>query len=168
MAIDLASLYLTGLVGIILYVTIAFSVIFYVYLSLALMITAKKLNVKNAWLAWIPIANTYLMSRMAQKHWWPIILIVVASATSLANSISSIPLFLMVLCYLILIIGIIFIYIWIWRILEFRGKPGWWALLLLLPGFGSIWVFIMWGILAWGKDSEKAIQNPPNIKPKVQ
>jgi uncharacterized membrane protein YhaH (DUF805 family) len=29
-----------------------------------------------------------------------------------------------------------------------RGKSGWWALLMLLPGLGLIWVIVEWGFLS--------------------
>ena len=50
-------------------------VVLYIYSSLTLMIVAKRLNVEPAWLAWIPIANLYLMSKIAKQPWWPILFI---------------------------------------------------------------------------------------------
>lgn len=53
---------------------VLFSLLIYIYLAFAFMTIAKKTNTEPAWLAWIPIANIYLMSKIAQKKWWPILL----------------------------------------------------------------------------------------------
>ena len=49
------------------------------------------------------------------------------------------PLFSIALC--------VFIIIWFWKIFEKIGKPGWWAILLLIP----IVNLVMLGITAWSK-----------------
>ena len=102
----------------------------YVYFALALMFIAKKKNTKNAWLAWIPIANVYLMTQVAGvSGWWT----------------------LSVLLPIIPFIGglammAVMIYIW-WKIAEAIGKPGWWSILLIIP----IVNLVIIGIMAWGK-----------------
>ena len=53
-------------------------VISYVYMGLTLMKVAQRLKTEPAWLAWIPIGNLYLMSKLAKMHWWPILLILAA------------------------------------------------------------------------------------------
>ncbi|MFC1955435.1 DUF5684 domain-containing protein [Chloroflexota bacterium] len=46
----------------------------YVWLALCLHIIANKTNTSNPWLAWIPIANFYLMCKVADKPgWWTIL-----------------------------------------------------------------------------------------------
>jgi hypothetical protein len=57
-------------------VFIVIVLISYVYQSLTLMITAKKLNKPNSWLAWIPIGDFYLKSKMAGMRAWPILLFI--------------------------------------------------------------------------------------------
>lgn len=109
----------------------------YVYLALTMMLTAQRLKVKNAWLAWIPIANLVLLSKMAKMHWWPVLLLI-AFFIPLLNIIAMITL-------------AVFAFIWQWKILERRKLPGWWCLLQLIPIVGWVWRYIMWGILAWGK-----------------
>src|SRR6266851_559821 len=48
-----------------------FFAVIYVYMALALMTIATKTNTPNGWLAWIPIANLFLMLTIAQKPaWW--------------------------------------------------------------------------------------------------
>lgn len=138
----------------------------YVYFALALMAIAKRTNTKNGWMAWIPYANVYLISKIAQKHWWPILLLVpsIIFAFFPENIILSIIELIFLLAFLI------FIFIWWWKICKIRGKPGWWILLALIPFIGQIWVIILLGILAWGKDrnvppSKVPAQNIPNVAP---
>ena len=54
-----------------------FMAVVYVYVSLALMTIATKTNTANAWLAWIPIVNIFLMLNIAQKPvWWFILFLI--------------------------------------------------------------------------------------------
>jgi hypothetical protein len=116
----------------------------YVYMGLTLSATAKKLRTKQPWLAWIPVGNIVLMSRMAKMHWWPALLI--CSVVLLI-----IPYLGIVLFYIAMIVLGVFSYIWTWKICEARHKPGYWSILQLIPFVGGIWTFIMWGSLAWSK-----------------
>ena len=129
-----------GIVALIMGMIVIFaivSIIGYAYFALALMFTAKKLKTEPAWLAWIPIGNMVLMAKMAKMPTWPVWF--------------AIGLFIPVVNWLasmfIMVMGII----WTWKILEARGRPGWWVLLGLVPVIGWIWGLVMWGILAWGK-----------------
>lgn len=127
-----------------------FSILIYVYFALALMFIAKRTGTKYSWLAWIPYANIYLVSQIARKHWWPILLII---PLFISNFFSNIILSIIgLICGIILFV---FGFIWWWNICEIRGKPGWWILLFLIPIFNFIWFFIFLGILAWGKDNAK-------------
>lgn len=108
----------------------------YIYTALAWMTIGKKLGCKKAWLAWIPIANLFLLPVLAKKHWawgwW----------------------FLLPPVYFVLAI------IWIWKIYERRNYPGGLSLLLILwilPiwGLGLIVNLIVFGFVAW-KDNGKA------------
>lgn len=98
-----------------------FVVAAYVYTSLALQTIANKTNTQNAWLAWIPIANVFLMIQIAKKPiWW------------------------IILCLIPLVNIIILIVIWM-GIAEARGKPSWWGILMIVP----IANLIVPGYLAW-------------------
>ncbi|MEM4397426.1 MAG: hypothetical protein QW757_02245 [Candidatus Woesearchaeota archaeon] len=113
----------------------------YVYFSLTLMKTAQKMNMQNSWLAWIPIANFYLILKMANLS--PMFLLLVIG-------------FIIPFLNFIFIIGFaILMIIAQYKICEARQKPGWWALLQLIPIIGFIWSFVMWGILAFEKTEEK-------------
>jgi ABC-type Na+ efflux pump permease subunit len=124
------------IVFLVIYVLVMIAV--YIYMALALMKVAQRTKTKNAWLAWIPIGNIYLMSKIAKMPWWPILLLLVFW----------IP-FVNILA--MLVFGA-FVCAWTWKICEARKRPGWWAIITIVPGIGGIWSFIMWGILAWGKD----------------
>lgn len=73
----------------------------YVWMAICLQIIANKTNTPNSWLAWIPIANFYLMCKIAGKPgWWTIL-------------------------FFIPIVNIVFaIIVWM-GIAEARGKPSW-------------------------------------------
>jgi hypothetical protein len=45
-------------------------IVVYAYLAFTLMVLANRIGVKNSWLAWVPIANMYLMTKMANLPWW--------------------------------------------------------------------------------------------------
>jgi len=106
-------------------------IVLYVYCALVWSTIAKKLKYKNAWLAWIPIANIFLTPILAKKKWpWGFIILV--------------P-----------IVGAVFFFIWTWNIFEQRKYPGWLCLvplLVVIPFIG--WVaylayLIIIGLVAW-------------------
>ena len=100
----------------------------YIYQAIVLMTIAKKTKTQNEWLAWLPIANIYLMTQIAKVPGW----------VTLAILLALIP----------LIGGLIFfaVYIWLWwKIAEARQKPGWMALLMIIP----IANLVIMGIIAW-------------------
>jgi hypothetical protein len=86
------------------------TLIFYLYFSYSLYVIAQKTgNEANAWMAWIPIVNAFLMLQIAgEPMWWFILLLI-----PIVN----------------IVIAII---VWM-KIAEARNKPDWWGLLLLVP-----------------------------------
>ncbi|HRZ85152.1 MAG TPA: hypothetical protein P5277_00045 [Candidatus Paceibacterota bacterium] len=136
----------------------------YVYSSLALMKIAQKTKTKNAWLAWIPIGNNYLTSKIAKMHWWPLLsgilgfIVFILGFFTLINSFDKLNTLLVILSCLLIFIGIcliiifiVFSYIWMWKMFEAVKRPGWWVLLSLVPYVGGILMLIFLGIAAWGK-----------------
>ena len=106
----------------------------YVYTSLALMKIAQKTNTPNAWLAWIPIANMYLMTQVAQVPWWTFLGIFLGFIPFIGS---------------LLILGLT---IWWWmKISERCGKPSWWGVMIALIPLVN---FVFMGMLAWGKDEK--------------
>jgi hypothetical protein len=98
-----------------------FYLVAYVWLAICLMKIAEKTNTPNGWLAWIPIANIYLMCVIAGKPWWWLLLMLIPFVNI-----------------------VIFVILW-WKISEVRGKPGWWGVLMLIP----IVNFVIPGLLAF-------------------
>jgi hypothetical protein len=95
--------------GAVMAVALLFGLALYVYVSISLQIIAKKTNTANAWLAWIPIVNIFLMLNIARKPlWW------------------------FILCLIPLVNVVIMIIVWM-AIAEARRKPSWWGILMIVP-----------------------------------
>ena len=126
-----------GIGGILAGFIVAFFVVFligflavYIYTALALMAIAKKTKTQNSWMAWIPIANYYLITQMAGlSGLWTLILLAV-----LIPNLGG-----------LVVMGIT---IWMfWRIAQDIDMPGWTSLLLLIPVLN----LVILGIYAWKK-----------------
>jgi hypothetical protein len=102
----------------------------YVYTSWALMTIANKTKTKYAWLAWIPIANLYLIVTVAKLRWQYLFLMLLVLIPGIGG----------MLC-----MGLMAW--WYWRIAEVRKLPGWLGILMIIPVIN----LIVLGILAWGK-----------------
>jgi len=100
---------------------LGFIVAAYVYMGLALQTIADKTNTANSWLAWIPIANLFLMLNVAKKPAWWFIL------------------------FLIPLVGVVMLIIVWMAIAEARGKPNWWGILMIVP----LANLVVPGYLAW-------------------
>lgn len=119
----------------------------YVYLALTWMTIAKKMGYKKAWLAWIPVANFFLLPILAKKHWgWGFFIFI--------------P-----------FVNLIFIVLWLWKIYELRGYPGTLSLIVIghiipvISFFALITNLILFGMLAWGKRGRQT-RNPAGSKKK--
>ncbi|MDD3178431.1 MAG: hypothetical protein PHR26_02840 [Candidatus ainarchaeum sp.] len=105
----------------------------YVYMALVWQTIAKKLKYNKPWLAWIPIANFFLLPILAKKEWGYGFL------------------------FFIPIVNIVFFIIWTWKIYERRNFPGWLSLIPLLSIIPLINFLVMpaelvvLGIVAWSK-----------------
>ena len=89
-------------------------IVLYVYVAYSLQVIAVKTNTDNAWFAWIPILNIYLMCKIADKPGWWIIL------------------------FLIPIVNIVIFIIVCMRIAERRGKPSWLGIVWIIPVVGLV------------------------------
>jgi hypothetical protein len=106
------------------------SIAVYVYVAFAWMTIAKKLKCKYYWLAWIPVANFFLLPLILKKKWtWG-------------------------LMFFVPVANIVFFILWTWKIFELRKYPGWLSLSVLVPKFGGILYLIAIGFVAW-KDQKK-------------
>ena len=111
-------------------IAIVLAIAVYIYVALAVMFIAKKTKTKNPWLAFIPIANFYLLTQIAKKNaWWTLILLAV---------------FVPVIGGLV--VGAVAIWFF-WIVVEKIKFPGWTSLLLIIPVVN----LIMLGIWAWSK-----------------
>jgi hypothetical protein len=117
------------------------SIAIYVYLAICLQTIAHKTGTKHGWLAWIPIANAYLMCKIAGKSgWW-------------------------LLFFFIPIVNIVFMVIVWMGIAEARDKKGWLGILMIVP----IANLIIPGYLAFsGGDmgAERLEAQPGSIAPR--
>jgi len=106
---------------------------FYIYLAITLMFIAKKTGTSNAWMAWIPILNLYLMCKAAGKSGIWIILL------------------------LLPVVNVVAI-ILLWAgIAQRLGRSGLWGLLMLIPVLN----LVLMGILAFSK-SRQSVAPPLN------
>jgi len=119
---------LSGLLAGFATLIIILEITFYIYFCLCLFLIAKKLDVPNPWMAWVPIVQIWTVVNCAGKPWWWIILLLVPIVN--------------------IIIGII---LWM-SITENLGKNKWLGLLMLLPVVNFIFI----GILAFSKTERQA------------
>ena len=141
-AVD-ANDYLTGtgtyskLIALFIGLALVFFIIFiglYIYSSLAYYMIAKKARLKTPGLAWIPVVGPPIIAYQASKmDWWPWLLLIGIL----------IP---FVRMFAILAFAV-FLVIWRWKMFEAIKRPGWFALLCLIP----IVNLIIIGIVAWSK-----------------
>ena len=103
----------------------------YIYFSWALMSIAKKTKTKDPWLAWIPFANLYLMTQIADVPWWTLFIVIFGGMIPFIGMPVSMGITIW----------------WWWKIAEARNKPGWMSLLLLIP----IVNFVIIGVIAWSE-----------------
>ena len=110
-------------------------VVMYIYMGFAFMAIGKKAKLETPGLAWIPFVGPMIIAYQASKmHWWPWLLYI-GIIIPVLNTLASLAL------------SVVFI-IWLWKTYEVINKPGWWALLMIIPIVGLIFV----GIAAWSKD----------------
>ncbi|MFC1969307.1 DUF5684 domain-containing protein [Chloroflexota bacterium] len=99
------------------------SIVVYLWIAFCVQTIAKKTNTPNEWLAWIPIANVYLLCKMAGRSvWWTLAVFV--------------PL-----------LNIVMMIIWWWSVAEKRNKPGWLGISMIVPVVN----LIVLGILAFSE-----------------
>jgi len=112
-----------------IFVAILVGVALYIYTAMAWMRIAKKTNTEPAWLAWIPIANIVLISRVARMHWWPILLLIPGMIFSIFNTIYPETVVFLILYVVSVLLYGVFHAIWMWKTFERVGRPGWWAII---------------------------------------
>ncbi len=136
------------LIGILIFISFFFLIAAYVYVSLVYMALAKKVGVGPVWIAWIPIVRYYLITQIAEMHWWPLLLIL-GIFTPYVN-------------WIFVLAFNVFLIIWMWKVFERVGRPGWWSLFQLIPFVGPIVFYVLLGIAAWGNKPKKASRSKPS------
>ena len=121
------------IMGMLIFVLIA-SVALWLYSSFVFMAIAKKAKYASAGLAWIPVIGPLIVTnRISGMHWWPILLII--------------GVFIPVIGGLFSLALTVFFIIWLYKTFEVIGKPGWLAILMIVPVVN----LVILGIVAWGK-----------------
>ncbi len=110
-------------------VFIVLMIIFYIYVAIAVMTIAKKLNNPHPWMAWIPFANAYLLTELANVPWWTLLIAIVAGFIPFIGIVISMGIMTW----------------WWWNISKARGKPAWFGLLTIIP----IVNLVIMGVIAW-------------------
>ena len=135
------SLLTGGSLGVIMALITGFLILFliviilvYVYMSLAYMAIARKAKYSMPGLAWIPgLGPLIVTNRISGMHWWPLLLLIGIWIPFIGSILA-------------LVVGV-FSIIWLWKTFEVIKKPGWWAILCIIP----IVNLVMIGIAAWSK-----------------
>jgi len=113
---------------------IIISVGLWIYTSLAMMAIAKKAKHPNPGLVWIPYIGPAIVTiKIAKMPWWPILLLA-GFWIPLAGGLA---------CLAFAVFSII----WLWKTFEAIKKPGFWAVLQIIPIVG----LVLLGIAAWSK-----------------
>ncbi len=104
-----------------------FGIAVYVYMAYALQLVAKKTSTLKTWWAWVPIANIFLLVKIAQKsYWW-------------------------VLWSLIPIVNLVITAILWMRVAVRLEKPKWLGILAAIPFVN----FVAIGYLAFSKEHQE-------------
>lgn len=123
-----------ALVGALLVIYIIVMIAVYIYSSWAYMSMTRKAKVKTPELAWIPVIGPLIVTSQAAKmHWWPILLLI--------------GFWIPVLGVILSLVVAVFSVIWLWKTFEVIKRPGWWAILCLIPVVNLVLI----GIAAWSK-----------------
>lgn len=84
-------------------------VVTYIYFALCLYFIAKKTQTRHAWLAWIPVADIFLMCSAGRIRFWWLLLLLVPPVN-------------------------IFMVFFVWyKVIKARGKPWWLLILSVVP-----------------------------------
>lgn len=157
----------------VLIVMLLFVLALYVYFSLTMMIVAKRLKTKRPWLAWIPVANIFLLTSMAKLPWWPMLFLIPSIILFIIYMINGAYWAMVSMMLVSLIPSLYSTYCWI-KICEFRKRPRWFVYPLVIATLlsvvsiffeetvtglvisvfnllFSVWFMVVLGILAWSK-----------------
>ncbi len=139
----------------------------YVLTAIAFMKIAKKTNTEPAWLAWIPIANIYLLSKIAREHWWPMLSLAVGISAIIIGIVTEIDEIAMVGFLSLIFFGLVFL-TWEWKMFVRMGYPGWFILSRFIPIVNLYASTFLLMIVAWKGNPEskttESNKDPDNRK----
>ena len=131
--------YIQGIMAALAWGTWVLSIAMYVYVSFCLQTIARKTDTEHGWLAWIPIANMYLMCKIAERPGWWLIF------------------------FFIPIANVVFMVIVWMGIVEARDKNKWLGLLMIVPLANLVFL----GILAFAGEGTRAMEAEARVNPAV-
>jgi len=142
-----------GLILLLMLIIFILIIAIYVYTALAYMSIAKRTNTKYPWLAWIPIANIYLLTSVALLPiaifiWYLVLFIagLIVYYASFDYALAQPTTWGLIVSYAFFIAGaILMVYVW-WKVAQRLNRPEWWGILMIIP----IVNFVFLGIMAWG------------------
>lgn len=110
----------------------------YIYLSFAYSAIGRRAKVRSPGIAWFPFLGPLIIAyRSSRMHWWPWLLLI-GMVIPFINIFANLAFFVVSI-------------IWHWKMFESVKRPGWWAILNVIP----IVNFIVIGMAAWGKTHKK-------------
>ena len=115
------------------------AILCYVYLSIVFMSIARRGKSRfSPGIAWIPgVGPALIASDIAKMHWWPVLLLVGICLPGLG--------------FLFVIAFAVFMVIWMWKTFEKLHRPGWWAILSVIPIVNIVYLVLL-GVAAWGSN----------------
>lgn len=100
----------------------------YIYIGVAVMNVSRKLKYKHGWLIFIPIANLFLILKLARMSYWYFLAFLIPVANI-----------------------VLFAVVWM-KISDNLKKPGYWGILMVVPVVNLVAV----GYLAWSERATSA------------
>ena len=143
--------------AIILAVSFAILVIFYIYHALCLQLIARKARADNGWMAWIPVLNIFLMLNVARIRYRAIlvplgIFFVLITASGFSFILSPVIGLIFALAILLNSVYFVFLMVYVWyKVAIARGKSSGLAIVLTVLMFVAPLNLISMGYLAFSK-----------------
>ncbi len=145
-----AVLQLMGLVtGTMVLIWLALALFFYFFLGMCLYCIARKLRLRRAWLAWIPVANIHTMVAAAGKPWWWTALILLTWVSPGLGVF--LPAAAVVFLILAVVVLVLFALIWMHICRRLRVNK-WLGLLIYVP----IAQWVLMAVLAFKREPVQA------------
>jgi hypothetical protein len=145
-----------SVLGIILAISLVIGLICYIFNSLGLYTMAKNRNIDNPWLAWIPLANRYLMGELINddvsisswhipyaKLFLPLMGLALSVVMTILGFIPYLGTFVVVLLSLALSVYYYAAQFWLYSIYDNDHRVLYLVLSIIFPFLGPIFVFII-------------------------